>query len=78
MNIYFCHEKGESYGLYIIAETLNRAKMLYSAEYGDPYIEIRGHLMRKNVNEKRESTIYNYDDKLLKKYDLEYTEIEDW
>lgn len=73
MNIYWCFEKHDYYGLYVIAETRGQAKRIYADELTENFIDIRCHTYRKNVDEKA-GIIDGYDTKLLEKYNLEYEE----
>lgn len=52
MNIYFCHHRhDDDCGLYVAADTIGRAKVLYAGWDGmDVFTEYRGYLVRKNVN----------------------------
>lgn len=75
MNIYFCHELDELYGLYVIAKTRGRAKAIYAAEEGCEYTAVRTITMRINVNETAEGVLLDNDPQ-LKKYDLEYYDLE--
>ena len=76
MNIYWCNEKNEPYGLFIIAPTRGRAKARYAFETTCEYLDVRTCLMRRGVNEPFEGIIYE-GSSLLKKYNLEYGKEED-
>lgn len=71
MNIYFCFEKSDYSGLYVIAETRGKAKRIFADEVTEYFTDIRSHIYRKNVKGK-EGIIEPEDTKLLKKYNLEY------
>ena len=75
MNIYWCFEKHDYYGLFVIAETRGQAKRIYADEVTEDFIDIRCHLYRKGVNEKA-GVIDPDDTKLLNKYNLEYSDEE--
>lgn len=77
MNIYWCHEKHEYAGLYVVALTRGRSKVLYSDEVECEMIDVRTHIARRGVNEHFEGVI-DEGSPLLEKYDLEYAESEDW
>ena len=73
MNIYWCQELEEPYGLYIIAKTRGRAKDMFSREVGCDYISVRTKIFRRGVTETIEGEILE-DSPLLKKYNLEYAD----
>lgn len=75
MNIYWCFEKNDYFGLYVIAETRGKAKQIFADEIGESYIDIRSHIYRRGVNE-RKGIIEAEDTKLLNKYNLEYADEE--
>ena len=77
MNIYWCNEKNEPYGLFVIASTRGRAKLLYATETDCDYLDVRMQTMRRGVNEHFEGTI-DEGSPLLAKYGLEYSESEEW
>jgi hypothetical protein len=76
-NIYWCEEKGEFGGLYVIAPTRGRAKELYSAEIECRYIDVRTQIIMRGVNEVFPCVIDSVNTPLMKKYGLEYTEEEE-
>lgn len=76
-NIYWCEEKGEFGGLYVIAPTRGQAKQLYSEEIECSYIDVRTQIIRRGVNEMFSCVIDDVDSPLLKKYGLEYSEEEE-
>ena len=50
MNIYFCHHKDAECGLYVVADTIGKAKALYAKWDGtEKFTEYRGHVIRKDV-----------------------------
>ena len=73
MNIYWCFEKSDYFGLYVIAETRGQAKRIYADEVTECFIDIRCQICIKNVNEKA-GIIDAENTKLLEKYHLEYEE----
>lgn len=77
MNIYWCYEYHENWGVFVIAETRGKAKVLGAAELDVRFTDVRTQVVRKNVKEKKEGVIDN-GSPLLKKYDLEYDESEEW
>ena len=76
MNIYWCSEKDEPYGLFVIAPTRGRAKVRYAAETECYFTDVRTCLMRRGIKEPFEGTI-DEGSSLLKKYNLEYGKEED-
>lgn len=77
MNIFWCHEKNENYGLFVKALTRGRAKAIFSAEVECDITDVRTNIMRRGVNEHFEGVI-DLGDKILEKYGLEYSEDEDY
>lgn len=75
MNIYWCYEMNEFSGLYIIAPSRGKAKVIFAYETGDEFINVRSQIYRRGVNE-RVGIIEAADTKLLEKYNLEYAEEE--
>ena len=50
MNIYFCHRKDAECGLYVVADTIGKAKALYAKWDGmENFTEYRGHVMCKDA-----------------------------
>lgn len=76
-NIYWCEEKGEFGGLFVVAPTRGRAKEIYSAEVECRYTDVRSRIMRRGVNEMFPCVIDDVGSPLLKKYGLEYSEEEE-
>lgn len=77
MNLYWCHEKNEDYGLFAAARTPGEAKMFYSHETEIPFTDIRCNIMRHGVTG-RHGTVGEEDAEWLKKYGQKYgTEEED-
>lgn len=76
-NIYWCEEKGEQGGLFVIAQTRGKARQLYAEYIECRYIDVRTSLMRRGVNEDFSCIISNPNSALLKKYKLEYQEAEE-
>lgn len=77
MNIYWCHEKNEYEGLFILALTRGRAKAFYADVVECSMLNVRTQIVRRGVNEHFECEI-DTDSPLLQKYGLEYAESEDW
>lgn len=75
MNIYWCHEKNEGYGLFVKALTRGRAKDIYACYIECRLIDVRSNIMKRGVNEKFEGVLEIGDER---KYGLEYTEEEVW
>ena len=78
MNIYWCYEKYDSCGLFVIAETRGKAKLLFANEVDEDYIDIRSQIYRRGVFENVSGIIDPEDTELLEKYGLEYTDDEDF
>ena len=76
-NIYWCEEKGEFGGLFVIASTRGKAKQLYAEYIECRYIDVRTSLIRRGVNENFPCVIDDCGSPLLKKYNLEYLEAEE-
>ena len=76
MNIYWCHEKHEYSGLYIVAATRGRAKRIYADEVECKYLKVRTNIVKRGVNEQIEGVI-EFDSPLLEKYGLQYDEEEE-
>lgn len=76
-NIYWCEEKGEFGGLYVIAQTRGKAKQLYAEYIKCRYIDVRTSLIGRGVNEMFSCVIDYVGSPLLKKYNLEYLEVEE-
>lgn len=76
MNIYWCHEKHEYSGLYIVASTRGRAKRIYADSIECKYLNVRTHIVKRGVNEQFEGEI-EFGSSLLEKYGLQYDE-EEW
>lgn len=49
MNLYWCHEKDEYCGLWVVAETSGKAKQYYSGETDIHFTEARCELHRKDI-----------------------------
>ena len=50
MNIYFCHHKDAECGLYVVADTIGKAKAMYAKWDGmENFTEYRGRVMCKDV-----------------------------
>ena len=47
MNIFWCHEKNENYGLFVKASTRGRAKAIFSAEIECDITDVRTNIMRR-------------------------------
>lgn len=75
MNLYFCREYDDYSGLYILAESPAKAKMLFVGEVGTDYINIRYRTIKKDVGEYKQGVLQVGDeitlDSLGVKYDSE-------
>ena len=75
MNLYWCHEKLEYCGLWVVAESRGKAKLLYSIETATPFLDVRCDTHRKNIGKVEEGCIGALDDKRLEilgvTYDIE-------
>lgn len=76
-NIYWCEEKGEFGGLFVIAPTRGRAKQLYSEYIECRFIDVRTILVRRGVNEDFPCVLDYSPSALLEKYGLKYEEEEE-
>ena len=76
MNIYWCYERGNWGGLFVVAKTRGRAKEIFSAEVDCEYTEVRTNIYRRGVCEITEDVI-DEGSPLLEKYGLEYAEEEE-
>ena len=76
MNIYWCHEKNEDYGLYVKALTRGRAKVLYADYVECRLIDVRTGISRRGINGDFEGVVD--DPKDLEKYGLIYDEEEEF
>lgn len=70
MNIYWCHEKDEGYGLFVKALTRGRAKDIYACYVECRLIDVRTNIMRRGINEDFEGVLD--EPKGLEKYGLSY------
>ena len=75
MNIYWCYDPQECWGVFVIAKSRGRAKDFASCELDIKYTAVRSCLQVKDVKEKHEGVI-DLGSPLLKKYGLEYHERE--
>ena len=75
MNIYWCHELDEPYGLYVAAPTRGRAKKWFAMEVDCAYTDVRTTTMRRGVTDTFEGSIAE-GDPILEKYGLEYLDEE--
>lgn len=76
MNIYWCYDPQELWGVYVIAKSRGRAKTFASGQLDIKYIDVRTSIVRKDVKEKQECVV-DLGSPLLKKYGLEYHDIEE-
>ena len=77
MNIYWCYDYHENWGVFVVAKTRGRAKVLGAAEMDIRFTDVRSWVVRKNVKEKTEGVI-EFGSPLLLKYKLEYDVSEEW
>ena len=49
MNLYWCHEKGEYFGLWVVAETIGKAKQCYAVETFVHFTDVRCELHKKDI-----------------------------
>jgi hypothetical protein len=64
MNLYWCHEKGEYFGLWVVAETSGKAKNLYAMETDIHFTEARCELHKKDVGNIEEGCLDLFDERL--------------
>ena len=74
-NLYWCCEKGEYCGLWVVATSRGRAKNFFSCEIETPFCDVRCELHKKDVGNVAEGCVN--DEKTLKKLGVEYTEDDD-
>lgn len=77
LNIYWCEEKDEWGGLFVIAKSRGRAKAIFANEMDIDYTEVRTHLMKKGCKESSEGYI-DIGSPLLYKYGLHYEIDKGW
>ena len=77
-NIFWCQEKDEFYGAYFIAPTRGKAKVMCASYFECDFTDVRTQIVKRGVNEDVCGIIENDECDLLKKYGLEYVDIEDW
>ena len=71
MNIYWCYDRYEYYGVYVAAETRNKARNFAAIECDDEYININAYIIKKDVKDIVSGTCIScLDLDLLKKYHL--------
>lgn len=68
-NIYFCKERDDIFGLYVIADNRPKARLAYADEIGAAYIDIRASIRKKEVDEKPQ-VIDDCCSPLIDKYEL--------
>jgi len=73
MIIYWCHERGEDCGLYVVAERRGRAKSLFSSEIGVDFNDVRATIVHKDVESEKEQVLHT-DADLMAEYGLSYVE----
>jgi hypothetical protein len=73
MTIFWCHEKDDACGLYVVAMTRGRAKKLFANEVDCSLLDIRSRIVKRGAKEVFEGVIET-DSPLLEKYGLRYDE----
>ena len=76
-NLYWCHEKGEYCGLWVVATSRGRAKDFYRAQTETDFCDVRCELHKKNVGNVAEGCVDVFDEKTLKKLGVTYEVDED-
>ncbi len=74
-NIYWCFEKYDDSGLFVIARTRGQAKRIFADEIGEHFLDIRCHIYRKNILD-RTCIIQPENTECLNRYNLEYADEE--
>ena len=64
MNLYWCHEKHEYCGLWVVAESAGKAKLLYSVETVTPFLDVRCDTHQKNIGDIDEGCLDDFDRRL--------------
>lgn len=77
-NIYWCQEKDEFYGAFFIARTRGQAKVMCASYFECNFTDVRTQIVKRGVNEDLCGVIEFDEEDLLKKYNLEYQEVEEW
>ena len=75
-NIYWCQEKDDYSGLFVIAPTRGMAKVVFADEINCKFVDVRTQIYKRGVNEDF-CGIIESDSPLLEKYNLKYTEDEE-
>lgn len=76
-SIYWCEEKGEFGGFFVIAQTRGQAKRLYAEYTKCRYIDVRTSLVSRGVMWRFPCVIDDVGSPLLKQFNLEYLEEEE-
>lgn len=72
MNIYWCHELDDDYGMFVAANTPSKAKYLFSDEDGCAYKDVRYHCVKKNAITNKEETLPRLEEYILQVNGLHY------
>lgn len=70
MNVYFCHERGEEEGLYIVAQSGGRARSIYSGFSGVRFLKVKCRAILRGVE--GEEDILQVGSPKLKEYGISY------
>ena len=76
-NIYWCEEKRQYGGLYVLAPTRGKAKQLYAEYIECQYIDVRISIVKRGAMWQFPCVIDDIKSPLLKQFNLEYTEEEE-
>lgn len=75
MSIFWCHEKDDDCGRYVVATTRHSARRIYAAEYDCNKTDVFTKTIKRGATERVEGVI-DVDSPLLEKYGLRYDEEE--
>lgn len=70
MNVYFCHERGEEEGLYIVAQSEGRARSIYSGFSRVRFLAVKCRAILRGVD--GEEDILQVGSPKLKEYGISY------
>ena len=77
-NLYWCHEKGYDWGLFVVSTSRGRAKDFYRAETETDFCDVRCELHKKNIGDIKEGIVEPFDVKTLEKLGVAYYEEDDY
>lgn len=81
MNIYFCREKDEFAGLFVVASTRGRAKLIFAKEVDCSYTDVRSNIQCRGVGVYPQGCLYDWDERdksFMYLHGLQYGALDDW